>query len=111
MILIGFVARDRFADEDVDLALHEIVHDQLLAGELFIEVEDIGDVTVWILQRHHPVLREWRGRRRGWDAGQPPEAEALAGRLAGSVGGGGSLGLAETGIDRCERQRRDAEKP
>ncbi len=30
-----FVALDRFGDEDVDLALHEIVHDQLLARELF----------------------------------------------------------------------------
>ena len=54
-------AWERFADEDVDLPLDEIVHDQLFTSELFIEVEHIGDVAVWILQRHHPVLRAGSG--------------------------------------------------
>ena len=107
--LDGLVARDRHTDEDVDLPLNEIVHDQLFASELFIEMEHIGDVTVWILQRHHAVLHHWSVR--GWGRGKPFSRRR---RCLGVVWGrrhGGRLGLGETGINRCERQRRNAEKP
>ena len=53
------VARHVFGDENVHLALDEIVHDQLLAGELFVIMQDINDVAVGKLQPGG-----WRGARR-----------------------------------------------
>src|ERR1700720_3671957 len=57
------LARDVFADENVDLALNKIVHHQLFAGELLIKVKNVGHVAVWKLQSNH--LRSTRLRVRG----------------------------------------------
>src|SRR5207244_4008845 len=67
------LARNVFADENVDLALDEIVHHQFFAGELLVKVENVGDVAVWELQSHHlrsarlgTCRRDWRRRLRRW---------------------------------------------
>ena len=63
------LARDVFADENVDLALDEIVHHQFFASELLVQVENVGDVAVWKLQSHHlrSTRLRVRGRGGGWN--------------------------------------------
>ena len=66
-----FSPRHRFADENVHLALDEIVHDELFAGKRFVKVQDILDVAVRKLHVRHRVrrarghIRNHRRRRRG----------------------------------------------
>ena len=48
-----FFARHRLGDEDVDLALDVVVHDQPLAGQTFVEVQDVEHVAVRELHRDH----------------------------------------------------------
>ena len=45
--------RHRFGDEDVHLALDVVVHHQLLAREIFVKVQDVEHVAVWVLHCHH----------------------------------------------------------
>jgi len=46
-------SRHRLGKEDVDLALDVVVHDELLVGETFVEVQDVEHVAVRKLHRHH----------------------------------------------------------
>ena len=58
----GFFARDRLGDEDVDLALDVVVHDQFLAGQIFVKMQHVEHVAVRILHRHHVDRRDWSCR-------------------------------------------------
>ena len=79
-----FLARHFFADEDVDFALDEIVHHQLLAGECLIEMQNVGDIAVWVLQADH-VRRT--GRRGRWRCGSSRGGNT-SGDLGTSAGNG-----------------------
>ena len=63
MILIASSRGISLAMKDVHLALDEIIHHQLFAGQLFVEMEDVDHVAVRILQRHH-VRAVGGGRQR-----------------------------------------------
>ena len=75
--LDGFLARHVFGDENVHLPLHEIIHHQLLAGELLVEMQHIDDIAVRELKPNHS-RRVWRreaqallpgGGFASWEAG------------------------------------------
>ena len=53
--LDGLFARDRPVEEDVHLTLDEVVHDELLAGERSVKVEDVLHVAVGVLEGDGPV--------------------------------------------------------
>ena len=48
-----FFSRHFFSDENVDLALDEIVHHQFFPGELLVKPEHVRDIAVWKLELHH----------------------------------------------------------
>ena len=62
------VARDGLGDENVNLSLDEIIQDQLLAGERFVEAQDVYDITVRVLQGDGLWRRDWiiTDRREAW---------------------------------------------
>src|SRR5205085_10418093 len=51
--LDGFLARDVFSQENVHLALDEVVGDNAFAGQRLVLAQDIGDIAVWELQTDH----------------------------------------------------------
>ena len=57
--LDGLITRHVFGDENVYLALHKIIHHQFLAGELFVQMQDIDHIAVWKLEPN----RRRRARR------------------------------------------------
>ena len=67
-----FFPRHVFADENIDFASDEIVHEQFLAGELLIKPQHVSHVAVWKLQAHHLrcVRLRIRGRGCGWCLGR-----------------------------------------
>ena len=97
------IPRHIFRDENVNFALHKIVHHQFFAGKLLVKTQYIDDIAVWELKAYR--LRCGRGRscfcrrsrvryldNRNW-----------LGTLSGT------LGRDSRRADKHER--RDAEKP
>ena len=126
--LDGFIARDRAAEENAHLALDEVVHDQLLAGEGFVKVEDIDDVAVRELEGDRFIGKRRRAGNGGRGAGVCLGLRRRDGsgrlfrsrfRRRGRRGRDdlrertrrnwrdGGLGLPENGSQRCETQRHE----
>jgi hypothetical protein len=61
------IARHIFGDENVDFALHKIVHHQLFARKLLVKTQHIDDIAVWKLEPDR--LRGDRRRSYSWCRG------------------------------------------
>src|SRR5439155_14537227 len=60
--LDGFFARYVFGNENVHLALHEVIHHQFLPSELLIEMQHIDYVAVGKLKADSGWRVRWSGR-------------------------------------------------